>query len=236
MPPRSRPLILLVLAAGLVAPAPASAAAPRPDLVVGSVSALPPVLLAGETFSLRVSVRNVGPRRAAKSTAAFVLSRDRTRGRGDIGLTGESRVRKLAARRVARVRVRLTVPRAAPAGTYFVVACADERRRVREASELNNCRASRSRVAVRTPVPQPSPSPTPTPTPVPTPAPTPGPTPEPTPTAPPVDPTVATTIEQAGEFLYTGADPVQTGVAPGTIRLRRAAILRGRVTATGARR
>ena len=47
---------------------------------------------------------------------------------------------------------------------------------------------------------------------------------------PPLDLTVATTIGAATEFLYTGTDPVQIGVAPGTIEPVRAAVLRGQVT------
>ncbi len=30
-------------------------------------------------------------------------------------------------------------------------------------------------------------------------------------------------------FLYTGTNPIQTGVAPGTIELRRAAVVRGKM-------
>jgi len=48
--------------------------------------------------------------------------------------------------------------------------------------------------------------------------------------APPIDRTVATTVFSATEFLYIGADPIQTGVAPGTIDAERAAVLRGLVT------
>ena len=47
--------------------------------------------------------------------------------------------------------------------------------------------------------------------------------------APPVDPTVATTTFAATQFLYSGSNPIQTGVAPGTIEARRAAVLRGKV-------
>jgi hypothetical protein len=36
-------------------------------------------------------------------------------------------------------------------------------------------------------------------------------------------------VDAAAEFLYTGANPVQTGVTPGSIEARRAAVLRGRV-------
>ena len=47
--------------------------------------------------------------------------------------------------------------------------------------------------------------------------------------APLLDNTVATTIGTATTFLYSGANPIQTGVAPGTIDPTRAAVLRGRV-------
>jgi hypothetical protein len=55
------------------------------------------------------------------------------------------------------------------------------------------------------------------------------PPPDPMTVAPPVDMTVATTIGSATEFLYTGPNPIQTGVAPGTINPVRAAVLKGRV-------
>src|SRR5207237_5476779 len=47
--------------------------------------------------------------------------------------------------------------------------------------------------------------------------------------ATPLDTTVATTIGAATSFLYTGSDPVQVGVAPGTINPVQAAVLRGKV-------
>ncbi|MCP5197341.1 MAG: hypothetical protein H6974_11225 [Gammaproteobacteria bacterium] len=53
--------------------------------------------------------------------------------------------------------------------------------------------------------------------------------PDPETVAPPVDATVVTTTSAATEFLYTGTNPIQTGVAPGTIEAKRAAVLRGQV-------
>jgi RHS repeat-associated protein len=47
--------------------------------------------------------------------------------------------------------------------------------------------------------------------------------------APTIDPTVATTLHDSTAFLYTGDNPVQTGVAPGTIEAKRAAVIRGKV-------
>lgn len=53
--------------------------------------------------------------------------------------------------------------------------------------------------------------------------------PDPASVAPPLDQTITTTLDKATEFLYTGANPIQTGVAAGTIDPVRAAVLRGSV-------
>jgi RHS repeat-associated protein len=56
--------------------------------------------------------------------------------------------------------------------------------------------------------------------------------PNPITVAPRLDRTVATIPAAASAFLYTGANPIQVGVAPGTIKPVRAATLRGRVITT----
>ncbi|HEX2518093.1 MAG TPA: DNRLRE domain-containing protein, partial [Castellaniella sp.] len=53
--------------------------------------------------------------------------------------------------------------------------------------------------------------------------------PDPVTVAPPLDRTVVTTLFAATEFLHSGTNPIQTGVAPGTITPIRSAVLRGRV-------
>lgn len=53
--------------------------------------------------------------------------------------------------------------------------------------------------------------------------------PDPSTVAPPLDRTVATTMGAATEFLYTGSDPIQTGVSSGTIDPTRVSVLRGAV-------
>ncbi len=40
---------------------------------------------------------------------------------------------------------------------------------------------------------------------------------------------MATTVSAATEFLYSGSNPIQTGVAPGTIDAKRVAVIRGKV-------
>jgi hypothetical protein len=57
----------------------------------------------------------------------------------------------------------------------------------------------------------------------------PEPPPDPATVAPPVDGSVASDVASANAFLYTGPNPIQTGVASGTIDQLRASVLRGRV-------
>ncbi|HEX6290918.1 MAG TPA: SMP-30/gluconolactonase/LRE family protein [Herpetosiphonaceae bacterium] len=54
--------------------------------------------------------------------------------------------------------------------------------------------------------------------------------PDPAVIAPPSDRTVSSDLASDTAFLYTGPNPIQVGVAPGTIDTRRVAVLRGRVT------
>jgi len=53
--------------------------------------------------------------------------------------------------------------------------------------------------------------------------------PDPASVAPPLVQTAVTTVADATAFLYTGSNPIQTGVAPGTIKVLQAAVVRGQV-------
>ena len=53
--------------------------------------------------------------------------------------------------------------------------------------------------------------------------------PDPATVAPPVDQTVASNLLTTTEFLYSGSNPIQQGVASGTIEAKRVAVLRGNV-------
>ena len=233
--------------------APAEAAKQRPDLSVSKVQVRGPLELGG-ALRVSVTVRNRGRARAKGSQTSFVLSRDKRSGRGDPALS-RSRTKAVKARKVTKRTVTLRVPALLPAGAWRVVACADARRKVKESKERNNCRASRALALVPPTVGPPGPGPGPgqppvsTPpvaTPVPTVVPTvtpepPPPDPDPFPQPPlpvPADPadsapdpseTDPTTLPGSIEFIYTGDDPIQVGVEPGTIEPTRVAVLRGRV-------
>lgn len=57
--------------------------------------------------------------------------------------------------------------------------------------------------------------------------------PDPAAIAPPVDPVVSTSFADATAFLYSGSNPIQSGVGPGAIMPVRAAVLRGVVADRG---
>ena len=82
----------------------------------------------------------------------FLLSANRRSDRRDIRLQGRRRVGALNPRRRSRFTRSLRVPAGTAARSYFLLACADGLRRVRERSERNNCRAASRRLAVTRPL------------------------------------------------------------------------------------
>jgi tetratricopeptide (TPR) repeat protein len=152
-----RSLALVPLLAVALLPAAADAASRKADLAVSRASA--------SAAQVTVSVRNAGPGVAKPSTLKLWLSRD---GRRVAAATAP--VKRLAARRTQTLTVRVD----APPGSYAVIACADDAKKVRESREGNNCRAARGRVTVpdaplaSSPNPQPSPGLDPAPEPPPT--------------------------------------------------------------------
>lgn len=155
---------LVVLATTVVTAASASprtaASTPRPDVVVTSLTGLPATATPREALPLTFVVTNAGKRTARASFAAVYLSRDRARGKGDPRLTPASSVGRLKPRKSARRSASLLVPAGTDVGPWFVVVCADDTGRVREAKERNNCRPSATPVVV-TKVLEPPPPPTP---------------------------------------------------------------------------
>lgn len=165
----SRTLSLsLAVAAGVIGLAiPASAAKERPNLAVSSVSASVASIGPGGTIQAADATKNRGPGRAGPSITQYYLSADAAKDGGDL-LLGERRVKALEEGRTSKGKTTLTVLSQIFPGPYFLVACADGLRKLRERNERNNCRSSPQALTV---IPAALPGPTqPTP-------PTPGPTP-----------------------------------------------------------
>ncbi|HEX6711869.1 MAG TPA: CARDB domain-containing protein, partial [Thermoleophilaceae bacterium] len=138
--------IALVAALALVIAAPAAEArAPRPDLRITSVSLGKRTALAGDLLKVGDATKNSGRAAARASTTTYYLSTVRHHRDYRIGARSVKRLQKGKSSRAAAV---VRIPPSIQSGLWFVIACSDSGRKVRESNERNNCRASASRVAV----------------------------------------------------------------------------------------
>jgi hypothetical protein len=141
-------VVLLALTGGR--PEPVLTAPLRPDLVETAVSITPWTVQAGGSLRVTDVVRNRGGARDSPSTTGYSLSPDRGRGPGDLRLRGRS-LGRVGPRVTTRRSTTMLIPFSTMPGSYRVLACADDRHRVREADEANNCRAATHAVEVRRP-------------------------------------------------------------------------------------
>ena len=154
----TRALIVAIGGAALVGSAAGSIstsdrALRRPDLLVSSLSAPPASGNPGDTFVEKLATKNVGTAPAGRSSTRLYLSLDRKKGPGDLRLPVAQAVPRLKPKRAARGSLQETLPPSMLAGSWFVLACADDKHRVREKSEKNNCRSTGSPVVVTKPPP-----------------------------------------------------------------------------------
>lgn len=142
----------LAVAALAVATVPQSVlAAPKPDLKVAGISTASPAVAAGSGLSVKDAVKNGGGVTSDPSASRFYLSSNRTKGEGDTRLNGNRRVERLRPGRTSRGLSALGVPLRTPPEELFLIACADDRKRIPEQRENNNCRAADRTVTVELP-------------------------------------------------------------------------------------
>ena len=125
------------------------AAAPRPDLEVGTPTASDPSPETGATFTLSATVRNAGDGASAATTLRYYRSADATITAADAEV-GTDAVGPLAAAATSAESIPLTAPSAA--GTYYYGACVDAV--ADESDTTDNCSGSVA-VAVEAPAPRP---------------------------------------------------------------------------------
>jgi len=112
------------------------------DLIVSSVEDPAASTLSGGSFRVTDITRNVGAASAGASTTRYYLSLDAIRGAGDILLSGVRAIPPLAPGAVSTAAVTVFIPSGTPAGTYLLLACADDLGVVAETNEGNNCSAA----------------------------------------------------------------------------------------------
>ena len=140
-------LLMLALAAAAMPAAEAKKRAAT-DLTVLRVVDPPASSAPGAPVLVGHTVRNRGRGKAGKTAVGYWLSSDRRRGKGDVKLAGTRKVPALRKRRKSSAKKRVALPAAVSPGLYHVIACVDPRRKVREAKEGNNCRASKGRMRI----------------------------------------------------------------------------------------
>lgn len=120
----------------------------RPDLVVTSLGNPPANAIPGGRFIATDTTANQGPVLATSSTTRYYLSLDSTRDASDRLLSGSRNVSSLSPGAQSTGSVTVTIPTSTPAGSYVLMACADDLSRVIEDGGANNCRATTARITV----------------------------------------------------------------------------------------
>lgn len=121
-----------------------------PDFVETSVTNPPAAAIVGNTFSVTDTAFNQGSATAGPSLTRYYLSLTAAKTATSILLTGSRAVPMLAASSSSTGTVNVTIPGMA-AGTYFLLACANDTHVVPETNFANNCKASTLRVVISAP-------------------------------------------------------------------------------------
>ena len=121
------------------------------DLAEVAVSNPPARVSPSTAFSVTDTVRSGGSLSAGTSVSRYYLSLDAVKDATDRLLTGSRQVPALPAGSQSSGTASATVPSTVPAGTYRLLACADDTRVVQEVFEGNNCVAAAASMVVAFP-------------------------------------------------------------------------------------
>jgi trimeric autotransporter adhesin len=123
----------------------------QPDLVTTAIGPPPAQIAPGGAFTAADTVTNQGNQTAGAPTSRYYLSGDPLKGAGDVLLAGTRAVAALAAGAASAGTRVVTVPATTPAGTYYLLACADDLLAVAESDNNNNCLVSTATVLANPP-------------------------------------------------------------------------------------
>jgi hypothetical protein len=119
-----------------------------PDLVVTFVTRPPGAAARGSSFLVADRVRNQGEGLARSSETRFYLSRNKAKNPGDFLMVGSRHVPELEPGEESTNTTAVVIPLDILPDSYFLLACADDLKEVRESGGPNNCLASATRVRV----------------------------------------------------------------------------------------
>jgi hypothetical protein len=120
-----------------------------PDLVESGVSSQTVIASVGATFTVWDTTSNQGGGSAAASITQYYFSPLISKyASGARLLTGSRAVPSLSAGATSNGGTSVTVPSSVAAGTYYLLACADDTNLVTETNENNNCAAASTRIQV----------------------------------------------------------------------------------------
>jgi aqualysin 1 len=118
------------------------------DLVASAVSHVSGPLSPGSSVTATETVKNVGNVGGEASTTRYYLSVDAVKGFNDPRMTGSRSVPALSPDAESVGSAVLTVPSTIAAGSYTMLACADDSHTVAEVEETNNCTADPTTVVI----------------------------------------------------------------------------------------
>jgi hypothetical protein len=121
---------------------------PRPDLVVTAVGNPPATMGRFGRIAGHDTVTNQGTLTSGAARTRYYLSKNQTKGANDTMLFGQRTVGPLAPGQSSAGPATLFVIGAQP-GSYFLLACADDKLQNTEIDEGNNCLASATKVTIQ---------------------------------------------------------------------------------------
>lgn len=120
-----------------------------PDLVVTSVAFTPANIPRGSSMIITDTIKNRGKGPAGVSITRYYLSKDSIKSKKDTLLNGSSSVQTLDAMASSPGTTAVTILSNTKPGKYYVIACADDTKQVKESKEKNNCSATKKTVMVK---------------------------------------------------------------------------------------
>lgn len=120
----------------------------RPDFVTTTGDALAETGFPGGKLSISDTVGNLSAVEARASTTRYYLSFDTAKSATDVLLVGKRAVPILALGAVSTGTAKPSIPLGAAEGAQYVLACADDLKKVVESSESNNCKATAAPVLI----------------------------------------------------------------------------------------